>query len=57
MRGQKVATLLDRHVTAGDHSVRWDGRDSRGVNVGSGVYFCRVEADGFDDTTKIVLIR
>ncbi len=57
MRGQKVATLLDRHVTAGDHSVRWDGRDSRGVDVGSGVYFCRVEADGFDDTAKMVLIR
>ncbi len=57
MRGQKVATLLDRHVTAGVHSVRWDGRDSRGVDVGSGVYLYRMEADGLADTAKMVLIR
>jgi len=57
MRGQKVATLLDRHVTAGVHSVRWDGRDGRGVDVGSGVYLYRMEADGLAETAKMVFIR
>jgi len=57
MRGERVATLLDRHVTAGTHSVRWDGRNSRGIHVGSGVYLYRMEADGFAETAKMVLIR
>jgi len=25
--------------------------------VGSGVYFCRMEAEGFDDSTKMVLLK
>jgi len=35
----------------------WDGRDDRGREVGSGVYFCRMEAAGFDDTAKMVLLK
>ena len=55
--GRHVRTLVDGEVGPGYHSVVWDGRDSRGVEVGSGVYFCRMEAEGFDDTTKMVLLK
>ena len=56
-RGQWVATLLDRRVTAGEHTVHWDGRDTQGGDVARGVYFCRLEAHGRDATTKMVMLR
>jgi len=55
--GRQVRTLVDGEVDPGYHSVVWDGRDDRGVEVGSGVYFCRMEAEGFDDSTKMVLLK
>ena len=55
--GQLVKTLVDGEVDAGYHVAVWDGRDDRGVEVGSGVYFCRMVADGFEDSTKMVLLK
>ncbi len=55
--GRLVRTLFDGEVDPGYHSVVWDGRDNNGVEVGSGVYFCRMEAEGFDDSTKMVLLK
>jgi hypothetical protein len=55
--GRLVRTLVDREVVAGYHEAVWDGRDDRGVEVSSGVYFCRMEAEGFGDSTKMVLLK
>jgi len=55
--GQVVRTLVDGEVEAGYHTAVWDGRDERGKSAASGVYFCRMEADGFDDSTKMVLLK
>ena len=55
--GRLVRTLVDGEVGAGYRTVVWDGRDDHGREVGSGVYFCRMEAAGFDDTAKMVLMK
>ena len=55
--GRLVRTLVDGEVGAGHRTVVWDGRDDHGREVGSGVYFCRMEAAGFDDTAKMVLMK
>ena len=55
--GQKVITLLDEHLDRGSHSVRWDGKDSRGNSVGSGIYFYRLQTDEFIDTKRMVLLK
>jgi hypothetical protein len=55
--GRLVRTLVDDQATAGYSTVVWDGRDDSGVEVGSGVYFCRMEADGFADVAKMVLMK
>jgi len=57
VRGRLVRTLVDEHVAAGDRTVVWDGRDERGREVGSGVYFCLMEADGHGDAAKMVLMK
>ena len=43
VRGQKVANLVNAVLTAGEHSVVWHGKDDRGKQVSSGVYFVRVK--------------
>jgi subtilisin-like proprotein convertase family protein len=55
--GRLVRTLVDGEVDPGYHSVVWDGRDNNGVEVGSGVYFCRMVADGFNGSIKMVLLK
>jgi hypothetical protein len=55
--GRLVRTLVDGEVGPGYHSAVWDGRDNNGVSVGSGVYFCRMSADGFDGSIKMVLLK
>ncbi len=55
--GRLVRTLVDGEVGTGHRTVVWDGRDDRGVEVDSGVYFCLMEADGFHDTAKMVLMK
>ena len=42
--GRKVITLLDEVRPAGYYAQRWEGRNSSGSRVASGVYFLRMEA-------------
>jgi M6 family metalloprotease-like protein len=42
--GREVATLVSGATTPGRHEVVWDGRDSAGRAVASGIYFTRLSA-------------
>jgi hypothetical protein len=55
--GRLVRTLVDGAVEPGGHEAIWDGRNEKGHEVGSGVYFCVMEAQGFRGSTKMILMR
>jgi len=55
--GRLVRILVDGEVPPGRHLAQWDGTDSAGRPVSSGVYFCRLEADGFRGERKMVLLK
>jgi hypothetical protein len=61
--GQEVITLVDGQLPAGYHSRQWNGTNSSGSLVGTGVYFYRIEAtatgDGetFTSLKKLVLLK
>ncbi len=55
--GQRVATLVDEYQKAGHRKVNWDGRDENGIEMGSGVYFCRLEAGLYRSMKKMILLR
>jgi len=57
LRGQLIQTLHSGPIAAGQHSVVWNGNDSRGVKVASGVYVYRLEAKGFVVSKKLVLTK
>ncbi len=42
---------------AGEHSLRWDGRDGAGRALGSGVYFCRLRAAGESVSLRLLLLK
>lgn len=44
VRGALIRMLESGDRIAGEHIVRWDGRDGKGERVASGVYFYRLEA-------------
>lgn len=55
--GQEVRRLIDNQIKAGYHIVRWDGRDSNGLPVGSGIYYYRMVAGDYTSVRKMVLIH
>ena len=55
--GQKVKTLVAQSLPAGAHQVRWRGGDAYGRQVSSGVYFYRLQADGYTRMNRILLLK
>lgn len=57
IHGQKVKALVDEGKSAGRWTTEWDGTDSDGTPVASGIYFCAFRAGGFSSEEKVVLLR
>ena len=55
MRGRVVRKLVDGPRCAGDYSVTWDGRNSAGTPVASGMYLYRLSTPGQSESSKIVI--
>jgi hypothetical protein len=55
--GARVRVLVDGIVTGGTREYLWDGKNTAGTPVGSGVYFYRLEAGGKTITRKMVLLK
>jgi C1A family cysteine protease len=57
VEGRLVRTLWQGIAAPGRHRIDWDGTDSRGRRVTSGVYLYRVAGDVGTATRKMVLLR
>ncbi len=55
--GALVKTIREKEMQRGAHSVRWNGDDSDGRNVSSGIYFCVLKFGNEIQTRKLVLLR
>lgn len=52
LSGQRVSTLVDSFLSAGNHSAVFDGR-----GLSSGIYLYRLESEGFTKNGKFTLLR
>jgi subtilisin-like proprotein convertase family protein len=57
VRGAVVRTILSGRREPGVYTEEWDGTDDRSHHVGSGVYFCRIDAGGHSEVQKLVLLK
>jgi len=55
--GQQVRMLVSGNVTAGVHTVRWDGRNNAGRSVGAGVYLVRLVAGEDTAISRMMLVK
>ena len=55
-KGQKVKTLTEDHFEKGNYSIEWNGRDSNGNRVGSGIYFYKLNVNGKSEAVKKCLL-
>ncbi len=55
--GRKVKTLVSRELRKGKYVFDWDGTNSAGESITSGVYLYRLSAGDFSCTKKMVLLK
>lgn len=55
--GQVVRTLLNGDLRKGSYSIVWDGKDSNGTGLSSGLYFYTIEADDYSKSYKMMLFK
>ena len=53
--GRQIMTLADRRFNLGRQEITWDGSDSQGNAVPSGVDMVKISGKGWTDRGKIVL--
>ncbi len=56
-RGQQIRRLLAKRLSAGTHAVLWNGKNKRGVNVPSGIYFYRLRSDKIRQVRKMIFLK
>ncbi len=57
VKGQLVNTLANGNMAAGSHRVVWNGTDSSGNSVTSGIYFYKLSHNGRNETRKMMLMK
>ncbi|MBE0433122.1 T9SS type A sorting domain-containing protein, partial [candidate division WOR-3 bacterium] len=55
--GNLVRTLVNKDQKAAHYSVNWNGKDNQNRHLPGGVYFVRLEAEGYAKTEKVVLLQ
>jgi len=61
IKGEKIRTLVNENLSAGEHHVVWNGTDENNSQVSSGIYFFEsgIENNGGDYTSikKVILLK
>jgi len=55
--GNEVRNLYHQKAHQGSYELRWDGRDNRGIIVGTGIYFVRMQAGEFVTSRKMLFVK
>ena len=62
LTGKQIRMIELGHITVGNYvevnrAIYWDGKTDTGEQVSSGTYFYQIEADGYTDTRKMVILK
>ena len=57
MLGQEIITLVEKSLSPGTYTSKWDGFDCFGKKVTTGLYFYRVEIENYVEVKKCLLLK
>ena len=57
LKGQKIKTLVNEVIPAGNHTTIWNGKDEFGKDVSPGVYFYKLQTDRYSKVKKMTLLK
>jgi len=57
IKGQKIITLENDEKNAGHHNIVWNGENSEGNLVSSGIYFYKLNTEKYSSVKKMVLMK
>jgi hypothetical protein len=57
IRGELVKELTNRQYETGLHKIIWNGKDSRGKNVASGIYYYKLLHNNTSEVRKMILLK
>ena len=57
IKGELVRILVDEKKATGHYQVVWNGKNEKGEDVASGIYFYKLEAGDYSETKKMILLR
>ena len=55
--GQQIRILVNRELSAGRHSVNWEGDNDSGAKIASGMYFYKLITNDFTTSRKMMLVK
>ena len=56
-KGEKVRSIINKYHQPGEYLIQWDGTDSQGINMASGIYFYKIISDGRIKTQKMIYLK
>ena len=57
LSGRVVSEIENSELSAGQHSVEWNGTDQSGESVSPGLYLCRIKHGDLTETAGVCLLR
>ena len=57
IKGQKIKTLYSGTADVGEHSVIWEGKDTNGKSVSTGIYFYKLKTGKKEISRKMLLLK
>ena len=55
--GRSIKTLVNAKVAAGIYNIQWNVNDEKEQAVPAGIYFLRMEATGFSEIKKLIVLK
>ena len=55
--GNVIKDLLQKNQSSGFKTISWDATDDKGKNMPAGIYIYGIEAGGFLQTRKMILLK
>ena len=55
--GRRIKSLANSRQLPGRHTITWDGRSDSGAKVSNGVYFYKLDTEGFTSTKKLTILK